>query len=72
MSYSDQQLNDLVFKAIVPEHLRPETQEEIEEMLDQLGEYATPLSESQIRRILKKVKDGVKTQPNLENNNEAM
>ena len=52
--YTDAELNDLVFKAIVPKGLRPETPEEIDAMLDVIGGEA--LSEDTVQRMLQKIR----------------
>jgi len=52
--YTDQDINELVFKAIVPKGLRPDTPEEIDAMLDALGEIS--LSEDEVQRMLRKIR----------------
>jgi len=52
--YTDRELNELLFKAIVPRGLRPETPEEIDAMLDAIGGEALP--EATIQRMLRKVR----------------
>lgn len=52
--YTDAELNELVFKAIVPKGLRPETPEEIDAMLDAIGGEAP--SEDTVQRMLRKVR----------------
>ena len=52
--YTDAELNELVFKAIVPKGLRPETSEEIDAMLDAIG-GETP-SEETVQRMLRKIR----------------
>jgi len=52
--YTDAELNELLFKAIVPKGLRPETPEEIDAMLDAIG-GETP-SENAVQRMLRKIR----------------
>lgn len=52
--YTDETINDLVFKAIVPKGLRPETPEEIDAMLDALG--GEMQSEDDVQRMLRKIR----------------
>jgi hypothetical protein len=52
--YTDVDLNDLVFKAIVPKGLRPETPEETDALLDVVGGEKLP--EDAIRRMLRKIR----------------
>ncbi|KKK44673.1 hypothetical protein LCGC14_3166740 [marine sediment metagenome] len=47
-------LNELVFNAIVPEELRPETPEAIDAMLNAME--AEPFSEEKIQRMLRKIR----------------
>ena len=50
--YTDETINELVFKAIVPKGLRPENPEEIDAMLDALG--GETQSEENVQRMLLK------------------
>lgn len=52
--YTDQEINELVFKAIVPKGLRPENPEEIDAMLDAIG--GNSLSEDDVQRMLRKIR----------------
>ena len=52
--YTDAELNKLVFKAIVPKGLRPETPEEIEAMLDTIGGESP--SDDTVERMLRKIR----------------
>ena len=52
--YTEEELNELVFKAIVPKGLRPETEEEINDMLDVMEDE--PLPEDTIQRMLRKIR----------------
>jgi hypothetical protein len=52
--YTDETINELVFKAIVPKGLRPETPEEIDAMLDALG--GEMQSEDDVQRMLRKIR----------------
>lgn len=52
--YADQDINKLVFKAIVPKGLRPDTPEEIDAMLDALG--GDSLLEDDVQRMLRKIR----------------
>jgi len=50
----DKKLYSLIYKAIVPKGLRPESQEEIEAMLDTIG--GEPLSEDKFMRMMRRIK----------------
>lgn len=50
----DKKLYSLIYKAIVPKGLRPESQEEIEAMLDTIG--GEPLPEDKFMRMMRKIK----------------
>ena len=52
--YTDAELSELVFRAIVPKGLRPETPEEIDAMLDAIGSEVP--SEESVQRMLRKVR----------------
>ena len=52
--YTDAELNEVVFKAIVPKGLRPETPEEMDAMLDAIGGEAP--SEDTVQRMLRKIR----------------
>ena len=54
-------INDLVFRAIVPRRLRPETPKEIDAMLDSMN--AGPLPEATVQRMLGKIKNGLAPSP---------
>ena len=51
---TDKKINSLIHRAIVPRGLRPESQEDIEAMLDTIG--GEKLSEEKFRRMMNKVK----------------
>ena len=51
----DRELRKLIFEAIVPAHLRPETPAEIDAMLDSIG--YTPMDEAKIARMVRKVRE---------------
>ena len=53
--YTDTELNELLFKAIVPKGLRPESPEDIDAMLDAIG-GETP-SEDTVQRMLRKIRE---------------
>ena len=59
--YTDAELNELVFKAIVPKGLRPETPEEINAMLDSLE--AEPQPEETVQRMLRKIRGVRRNRP---------
>jgi len=52
--YTDREVNELLFRAIVPRGLRPETPEEIDAMLDAIGGEALP--EATVQRMLRKIR----------------
>jgi len=54
MEDQDQRLTDLIGEALVPRGFRPQSDDEIESLLDAVG--GEPLSEGEIERILAKVR----------------
>lgn len=54
MSEADKKINSLIHRALGPRGLRPESQGDIEAMLDTIG--GEELSEEKFRRMMKKIK----------------
>jgi len=52
--YNEQKLNSLIFEAIIPKGLRPESQSDIEVMLDVTG--GEKFTEDKLQRMLGKVR----------------
>ncbi len=55
--HSDKELNELIYRVIVPKGLRPTTPEDIDAMLDAIGGSAP--SEESVQRMLRKIRGEV-------------